>query len=859
MNSVTQQTISSQVSVIRSMLAEEDAFIRNDHFAGSGGSVIVQRRTALIDRTLKDIYHLHGPLQDRPSLVAIGGYGRGELNPHSDIDIMLLCRDERQRERSSPLLYSFWDAGLDIGYSVRTTGECVDLARTDAKIRTSLLESRLIAGDGELYRSFQELMHAEVFNRKVDEYIAEKIAERTASRQKFGGSLYLREPNIKESSGGLRDLHLARWIAMTRYRVSSFEDLVPQGAITASELALYHRSRNFLWRVRNEVHYCSGRKNDQLTYDLQELAARDFRYRDSEDLLAVERFMKTYFLHARTVQEFSRMVTDRSLPKLKRGWFERPRPLGPFNVMGRTLLPAPEREYMGSAEQLMEALETSHARGLVLSEGLRQQVRSCRLSDADRGSQALAKTFLAILDRLEGLSVTLTLMRDLRMLGRYLPEFREIQGLARHDYFHLFTVDEHVLTALRNLEELWMGRQSALTSLAEAIRKIEKRWVLTLAVLLHDLGKAFRADHEQRGTVIAKRVLERMGISGDDRRRVLFLVEHHLLMSTLSQRRELGDRNVIAEFVRTVVDRENLSLLYLLTYADMTAVGPAVWTPWKATLLQELFLRTLEYFDRPEGPADEETRLSVVSARFVENASSRFAPEMIKDFLATMPRHYLLTTAPARMLEHLSWVQRLPSEQLVIRYEHLADRGCTELSVCAYDAYGMFYRTAGTISAQGLNIVRAKVYTGRNGIMIDTFEVTGSDGSLIVHPEVWETVSAELQEALTAGRRPPEGRISAYARPRPGHVPIDISFDNSTSASLTIIDIVARDQVGLLYRITKTLYDLNLDIASAKITTEGIQAADSFYVSDLFGSKITDPDRLHKIRAALQHALEAAV
>ena len=853
----SRNTTSSDLSGIRSTLAEEGAFIRSEHFAGAGGSEIVQRRTALIDRTLKDLCGLHLPAASLPTIVAIGGYGRGELNPHSDIDIMLLCRDEQQRERSSPLLYSLWDAGLDIGYSVRTVPECIELGRGDARIRTSLLESRLIVGDGSLYASYRTRMHAEVFNRKIDQFIADKIAERAASRQKYGGSLYLREPNIKESRGGLRDFHLARWIAMTRFRVASFDALIPLGIISPAELALFRRARNFLWRVRNEVHYSSGRKNDQLTYDLQELAARDFHFRDSLHLMAVERFMKTYFLHARNVQQFARLITDRSLPQPKQPWFGRPRALGPFTVMGKTLLPprADEVSPIGP-EQLMEALDAAHSRGLILSEGLRQRIQSSRIDDDARASPALARPFLAILDRLEGLADTLTLMRDLKVLGRYLPEFRVIQGLARHDYFHLYTVDEHILTAVRNLEELWMGRIPALATLSSAIRGLTKRWPLTLAVLLHDLGKHYRTGHEHRGREIAGKVLDRMGISGDERQRIILLVEHHLLMSDLSQRRELSDQKVIAAFARTIGHRENLAMLYLLTYADMAAVSPAAWTAWKATLLQDLYLRTLEHMEHPEIALDEDERLRTVTARLLEEGREQFPPETVQAFLRAMPRHYLLSTAPMRLLEHLAWVQSLPQERLVIRHRDLPDRGCTELTVCAYDAYGMFYRTAGTIAAQGLSIVRAKVYTARNGIMMDTFEITGADGSMVPYPEVWETVTAELRVSLLTGRRPPEARISSYERPRPGAVPVDISFDNDASDALTIIDVVTRDRVGLLYRITRALYDMNLNITSAKITTEGIRAIDSFYVSDLLGAKIVDPDRLEKIRTALRSALE---
>jgi [protein-PII] uridylyltransferase len=392
----------------------------------------------------------------------------------------------------------------------------------------------------------------------------------------------------------------------------------------------------------------------------------------------------------------------------------------------------------------------------------------------------------------------------------------------------------------------------ALASLSDAFRRLRKRWVLMLAVLLHDLGKAFRTEHEARGRDLAGQVLTRFGVAGEDRDRILFVIGNHLAMSVLSQRRELDDRKVIEEFRRTVGDRENLSLLYLLTYADMTAVSPQSWTPWKATLLQDLYLRTLATFERTEDrPAEEQARSAAVAGRLREAAAGRFTDDEIAAFLASMPPHYRATASAGRMLRHLEMVRRLPAEQLVIEHRQRPARGCTELTVCAYDAYGMFFRTAGTLAAQNLNIQRAQIFTARNGIMIDTFEVTDAAGNFIAHQEVWDTVKAELRDVLAGGRRPHEVRVSAYERALPGAVEASVTFDNESSDALTIIDLVARDRVGLLYRITKALYDLNLDIASAKIVTEGIRVMDSFYVSDLLRQKIKDPDRLSRIRAAL--------
>ncbi len=840
---------------IKSFISEEEALIRSTHFSGASGSEVVQRRTALIDRVLRSLYGSLSRTGPLPLLIAIGGYGRGELNPFSDIDLLFLCREEGDRARTSPLLYALWDAGLDIGYSVRNTSECIDLARSDTKIRTSLLESRLIAGDPPAFRSYLQRMQAEVFHRKPAAFLSEKIAERKATRLKYGGSLYLREPNIKESSGGLRDFHTARWLAFTHFRITAFSELVSRNIVTAGQLAVCLRARNFLWRLRNELHYLAGRKHDQLTFDYQEAASRDFRYRDTPHLLAVERFMKTYFLYARIIREFSRMVIEKVLPARRRFWQGRTRTSGPFTIIGNTLTATSDKACGEDPVIILRAFERFQADHMVLSEHLREQIAARRLDEGFRSSPEASRVFLSILDNPERLTETLISMKDLKFLGRYLPEFRSIQALTRRDYYHTYTIDEHILTAVQRLEDVWAGRHPGLPTLYEAFRRIGRRWVLMLAVLMHDLGKAYRADHEIRGREIAAGILDRLGIAGEDRSRILLVIVHHLLMSNLSQRRELSDRKVIAEFARTVKDRTNLDLLYLLTYADMAAVSPSAWTPWKAALLQELYLRTQAYFEEPGTPEElERSRLAGVSRSLQAAAAGTFSESEVDAFQRAMPAHYLLTASVRRQLYHLALVRRLARERLIIEHRNLPNKGYTELTVCAYDAYGMFYRTAGTIAAQNLNILRAQVFTGRNGITIDTFQITDVEGRIIPHEDIWETVKSELRNALTGARRVPVPHI---ARREEGilSVPVSVSFDNDASDSLTVIDITAQDRVGLLYRVTKTLYDLNLDIASAKIVTEGRLVMDSFYVSDLFHERILDPVRLEKIHQALLTAL----
>ncbi len=851
------KTASPQDSGIKALIEEEGALIREVHINGADGGQVVQRRTALIDRVLRLVYDRLAAGGPMPALLAVGGYGRGELNPHSDIDIMFLCRSENDRQRSPDMLYVLWDAGLDVGYSVRTTKECVSLAREDIKIRTSLLESRLIAGDSRLYEAFLNEMRGEAFYWRSPAFITEKISERNETRRKYGGSLYLREPNIKEGEGGLRDFHTALWISFVHFRISSLADLVEQGVITEGQYAVFLRSRNFLWRIRNEIHYLSGRKNDHLTFDLQESAARDFHYRDSLHLLAVERFMKAYFLHARNIREFSNIIADAVLRKPASRWFERTRTVGQFKIVGRTLVLASDDVCRQDPSQIVSAFEIAQSRHVAFSDKLKSQIRGCRISDEVRTSAAASTAFLSILNNLEGLAETLIVMKDLRFLGRYLPEFRAIQALAKHDYYHKYTVDEHILLAIRNLQNLWSGNYPGLASLFDALKALPKRWVLVLAVLLHDLGKAYRYGHEHRGVDLARQVLGRLGISGKDHDRILFLIENHLVMATLSQRRELTDRKVIVDFSRLVRDRENLMMLYLLTYADISAVNPTAWTQWRATLLQDLYLKTLAHLEsNAQAVEEEKARLISASKKIHDAAAVLFTQEEIDDFLVSMSEQYIITTPTYKVIDHLNMVRRLPSEGLVLQYRHYPEKGYTELTVCAYDAYGMFYRTAGTIAAKKLSILRAQVFTSKKGVMIDTFQITDHEGNLCSYEDAWDSVNRDLRTSLTGGFRPPEPGLFVSSQALPGMVNPSVEFDNDTSDTFTIIDIMARDRVGFLYAVTKTLYDLNLDIGSAKIVTEGSRIMDSFYVTDLLRKKIIDKDRLEKIRGDLMRVIE---
>lgn len=856
--------------------SEDSAAVRGKHFEGAGGMDTVRAFTGLTDEALRKAFDRVGAdmgvARDKAgwALAAVGGYGRGELNPYSDIDVMFLVphgASDAQKEFPSRTLHLLWDLGFNLGYSVRSAEDCCTLVRKDFTILTSLLEARFLTGDLSLFEAFKKKIKANINPKLCDEYIREKLLERTKRHKRHGDSVFLREPNIKEGAGGLRDVHAALWIAKIKYGVEGLEGLYGEEIITGPELRRVTASRNFLLKLRNELHYVSGYKQDVLTFELQETAARDFGYRPRGERLPVEDFMRAYYLRARGVAETTQDVIEKALRPGRR-WFVFPpnkRKVGShFFIMGKNLCLYEKAEdvFRKSPAAAVEAFYFSQVYGARLSDSLKAGIKA--------GARALGmdgilppgagEIFLKIIGRLEGLHDTLDLMHRYKVLSRIIPEFGSITALVQHDMYHKYTVDEHSLIAVKKIGELLTAEGEAYPEFREALLSVKDRQPFLLATLLHDTGKAGGKGHAELGASIARETALRLGMTVAQAEKAEFLVRNHLLMAHVSQRRELSDLKVIEKFCGIVRDRELLDMLYLLTYADMSAVGPELFNDWKRMLLKELYERASAYLRADVSHlAWERERIASARKKIASAAREKgFMAADVEAFLDNFPPAYPLSVPVKTALRHFSLARGLKAGEVIIDCEHRR-KGYTDLTIVLHDFLGVLSLAAGALASRNMNIITAQIFTGKDGIIVDTLQVTDYNKKPAHDAQIWEDIKEQLVKVLTGRVRAESlmsGRTAYSRRTALKDIPVRVQVDNEISDKYTVIEIFARDRVGLLFDITRELYRLGCYISSAKVGTDVDQVVDVFYVTDIFRHKVEDAARIEGIKGSLAAVLK---
>jgi [protein-PII] uridylyltransferase len=811
---------------------------------------------------------------DRPgsgcAVVAVGGYGRGELFPASDVDVMFLFDPPAHGEGlavSKGVLHALWDLGYTVGHSVRRIRDCLDLSRRDVTIRTALLEARWLAGDRRLFEDFETAFAAQL-RKDLRTYITQKIAERDAGYERYGSTVYLLEPDLKKSKGGLRDLHYIGWLARAAYGASSWQELVGAGVLTNAEHRDLIEARDFLWVVRSEIHFHAGKAGDVLTFDEQVRLAGFFGFEDSPQLLGVERFMQQYYRLSTALHQTS----NRFLRRLQRPTRWRrfvtavtAREIEDRFVVTRNAVLLPERRRDALAADPdtvigLFAVAQEHARPIAEST-LDAVYRAVPGHPEDAYAAPAIQQRVFSLFGASGIGRTLETMHRVGILERVLPEFASARGLMQFNQYHKFTVDVHSLRAVQ-----------AACALAESegflpavYRGIRRKDLLHLALLLHDIGKGKGGDHSQIGEEIAVRVADRLAFDAHERGVLTFLVRHHLLMSHIAFRRDLSDDKVLVRFARHVGQPELLQMFLVFTYADITAVGPGTWTAWKEDLLSDLYAKAME---------------ALAGGRLVGDAAARRRAEgvvrdLVRDRLPAlwlarqfdaMPDRYVLVTPPDQMVRHLELVYRLPPDGVLVETRWEVEQQATELTVATFDSIipGLFSKLAGTLAALGFQILGAQVFTRLDGVVVDTLWFQDPDYSGEPPPgrlaELKRTLSSvvmgrqRVEDLFTRGTRLPR------VRPLPhGTEPTQVEIDNETSDGFTVIDVFATDVQGLLYVITRTLFDLGVSIHSSKIATRLDQVVDVFYVQDPGGGKIVDSERLVHIKRALAEAVDAYV
>jgi len=852
--------------------------LKRGHREGEDGASVVLSITSMTDALVTRLFTaLSDDLQmtktGELSLVAIGGYGRRELNPYSDLDLMFLYSGKDSKlveEVANRLLYFLWDLRLDVGYSVRTLADCVEMAGNDLTVKTALLDARILSGSEPLFRELKKLMLTQVLAKRSDAFITEKLEELKKRREKYGSSVYILEPNIKEGEGCLRDLHTAMWVAKIKYKVDEPRELVIKGVLSEEELALYLGSLSYLWRIRNELHYLASRKNDQLTFEAQTSMARFFGYQDRGNTLAVEQFMQDFYLHANRVEHFSSVLITKCSQREDGarkilGYFTR-RPVGEgFYVMKGELVVPDESVIAKDPIRLIRIFEYAQKQGVAIGLAAKGLIREHLdlVNDKFRRSKEANASFFKILQSEKGVSETLQQMHHLGFLNRFIPEFERIYCKVQHDVYHIYTVDTHTLFAVDEIARLWRGeRRDTLPLLTQLAMEVDKRWLLLLAVLLHDVGKGAGGGHAEVGAELSRTVARRMGLSKEDGERLQFLVRHHLLLAHIAQRRDLHDERMIIQFARQMEKSENLKMLYLLTYADIKAVGPEVWTEWKGLLLQELYEKAFQVLERGDFKLEASgDRVRRVKRAIYDLLREDYPQQIVKDELQSLTTRHLLSYTPEVIAAQLRTLLALTDNLLVLKLSHETEKGYTNCTVCTYDVPGLFSMITGVMAANGMNILGAQIHTNTNEKVLDILQVNSPQGFVITDQGRWARLESDLRQVLEGrvrvstlvAKRHRPSILSEKAKPT---VAARVEIDNEVSSDYTVIDIYAHDQVGLLYSITSTLTRLGLYIGVSKISTKVDQVADVFYVKDIFGQKISDPAKLEEIRHELLSAID---
>ncbi|HYE52963.1 MAG TPA: [protein-PII] uridylyltransferase [Azospirillaceae bacterium] len=829
---------------------------------------------ALADFTLGHVFQTAGPTRgEQFAVAATGGYGRGEMAPFSDVDLLFVLpykRTPRVEQVVEYMLYILWDLGWKVGHAVRSVDECIRQAQADVTIRTSLLESRFLWGEQKLFAELKRRFAKEVVANTGTAFIEAKLAERDARHLKFCDSRYVLEPNVKEGKGGLRDLQTLFWIAKYVYQVERVDELVAKGVLLGEEAQRFAKAQNFLWTARCNLHYLTGRQEDRLTFDVQGEMARRLGYTDHAGTSGVERFMKHYFLVAKDVGDLTRILCatleqeSKRPPRFSflRRTFTRSEIDG-FALDAGRLTIRHDRQFREQPLDMIRLFHTAQAHDLdIHPKALRALTRSLSSVGPKLRNDAEAnRLFLDILTSRKDPEITLRRMNEAGVLGRFLPDFGRVVAQMQYDMYHMFTVDEHTLFAMGILHKIESGQlKDEVPLVSEIIHTVNSRRALYVALLLHDIAKGRGGDHSVLGEKVAQKLCPRLGMTEEETETVAWLVRQHLAMSFIAFKRDLDDDKTIRDFVDLVKSPERLKLLLVLTVADIRAVGPGRWNNWKATLLRQLYYRAEELMSGTVG-ADGRERRVAAAHEALRAELKEWDPAEVEAHLALGYPSYWLSFERDCLARHARLIRQAERERAPLTVDTRVDtrRSVTEVTIYTADHPGLFSRLAGALALSGADIVDARINTMTNGMALDVFSVQAAGGGNFDSGDKLARLAVNVEKTLAGGiRLAPElakRKTNLPSRTRVFRVPPRVLIDNKASTAHTVIEVNGRDRPGLLYDLTRALTALNLQIASAKISTYGNAAVDVFYVKDIFGLKVTHDGKLAQIRGELLNAL----
>ena len=886
----------------KQFLKVEEHRLRMLQQAGASGREVAQGRAHVLDLLLDHLFkaaveNVRGQAGLTPVpllLIATGGYGRGELSPHSDIDILFLHNTASRGPKSHPfitavveqVLYMLWDVGLKVGHATRSVSEAVAQANQDMQAKTALIEARLVVGDRDFYESFRETLVKECVRGHETEYIAARMEDQRERHEKNGASVFLQEPNVKNGCGGLRDFQNLIWMAFFKYGVLTLAELRRRGLVEVAEQRQLEAAYDFILRVRNALHYLTDRPCDTIGLGLQLQLADAFGYRHHDVLRRVEAFMRDYYTHARNIFLLTNSLAERMAIRparfgklgslLRRGRKEET--VDGFVFRDGIIEAEAPGVFREDPLRLLRVFRYAQQRGMELSPELRALVRQ-NLKLVNRSFQSAPETretFLTILKQKGQVARILRMMHEVEFLGKFLPEFGRLTCLVQHEFFHQYTADEHTLHVLEHLDRILEATEPPHSEYKKIFQQLEYPHVLCLAVLLHDTGKAANAKlHTEASCALTKNVASRLKLGADETAKLMFLVRDHLKLSLLSQRRDIDDNATIDAAVRIVKYQAALDALMLLTFVDAAGTSLKSWTDWKETLLWELYRRTTQAI---EGGERAQNILSKRIEQLYREVSVRLKDQLpleeIYSHFELMPASYYINTSADESAQHLQLIHRFLLRQMdveqaaqalvpVIDWQSFPAQGNSRVTICTWDRLGLFSKIAGAFAAADLNVLSAHIYTRGDHVVLDQFGVCDRQLQAVTDPKQIQATEQMLQRTLTDQETVDFNSVlkkirsarGTMPRVREVHIPTQIEIDNEISESRTVVEVQTEDRVGLLYTLTNTLSTLNLDISFAKIFTEKGAAIDSFYVQNHAGQKITAADQLEQIKSQLAAAI----
>lgn len=873
------------LALYKGALAKGREEIQRRFFKDLDGAKAVLAHAYLIDQLIRLIHDTaavriypgaNPTTSEKLCILAVGGYGRGELAPYSDIDLLFVHEYKitaRVEQVVEEILYTLWDMGLKVGHATRSVDDCMRQAKADITIKTAMLEARYVWGDKGLFNSFQKAFTKDVQTGTGFAFLEAKLAERDARHERMGDSRYVLEPNIKDGKGGLRDLHTLYWAAKYLYHVGDIAELIERKILTKAEANRFAKAQQYLWTLRCHLHYLTDRPEERLTFDVQPELARRMGYTDHAGTSGVERFMKHYFLIAKDVGDLTRIFCAAfEAQHQKKPLFSLSKLLsanevdgfaheaGRLNELGRG-------HFRNTPVDMLRIFKVAHEKRMAIHpDALKSITRNLKFVNKKfRENPEANAIFMAILTSKTNPEVTLRHMNECGLFGKFIPDFGRVVAQMQYDMYHVYTTDEHTIRAIGILNRIENGELAEDHPLATKLMPtILSREVLYVAVFLHDIAKGRGGDHSELGAEVARNLCPRLGMTEEQTETVAWLVLHHLAMSNAAFKRDIDDPKTVIDFVDLVQSPERLRLLLCLTVVDIRAVGPNVWNNWKSSLLRGMYYRAYDFLTEGLDGMGREQRVLAARANLAR-LLDHWPEHECERHIDRLSDGYLLAFEPEQLLRHSDVIRdaELRQQNLALDIQVLGARDATEITIYAEDHPGLFARLSGALAVCGASIVDARIATFKDGMALDVFTVQDASGGGAFKSSSKLARLSVMVEQVLSGRVRPLEELDRRASQIPSRMEVfyvapRVLIDNKASNTHTVVEVNGRDRPALVYRLTTALFRMGIQITTAKISTYGEQVVDVFYVKDVFGMKITHETKLKEIRQGLLDALEIA-